>query len=290
MARVSEEAGFDAYFRSDHLTTLAGRDPLPGPTDSWVTLGALARETETIRLGTLVTSGTFRLPGMLGVTVAQVDNMSGGRVELGLGAGWYEEEHAHYGIPFPPLKERFERFEEQLQILHGMWSTRPGERFAFEGTYYRLVDSPALPKPTQPGGPPVIIGGLGLEKTPRLAARYAAEFNSSFPPIDYYREQVEAVRRACDEIDRDPDDLVLSVARVVCCGSDDGEVARRAAAIGHGVDELEHNGLAGSPAEIVDRIADWAEAGATRIYLQVLDFDDLDHVRLIGEEVLKVLP
>jgi F420-dependent oxidoreductase-like protein len=255
-----------------------------------VTLGALARETERIRLGTLVTSGTFRLPGLLAVTVAQVDNMSGGRVELGLGTGWYDDEHAHHGIPFPPLKERFERLEEQLQIVHGMWSTRVGDRYSFEGEHYRLVDSPALPKPTQPGGPPVIIGGLGLERTPRLAARYAAEFNSSFAPIEYYRQQVEAVRKACEAIDRDPDDIILSSAQVVCCGTDDAEVARRAANIGHGVDELKKNGLAGSPAEIVDRIADWAETGASRLYLQVLDFDDLDHVRLLGEEVLAVLP
>jgi alkanesulfonate monooxygenase len=263
---------------------------MPGPSDSWVTLGALARETERIRLGTLVTSGTFRLPGMLAMAVAQVDNMSGGRVELGLGTGWYDDEHAQYGIPFPPLKERFERLEEQLQIVHGMWSTRPDERFTFEGVHYQLIDSPALPKPTQPGGPPVIIGGLGLERTPRLAAQYAAEFNSSFAPIEYYRQQVDAVRQACDAIQRDPDDLTLSIAQVVCCGTDNSEVARRAASIGHGVDELKENGLAGSPAEIVDRIADWAETGATRIYLQVLDLDDLDHVRLLGDQVLDVLP
>jgi F420-dependent oxidoreductase-like protein len=289
MARTAEDYGFDAYFRSDHFTSMVD-ESLPGPTDSWVTLGALARETETIRLGTLVTSATFRLPGPLAIAVAQVDNMSDGRVELGLGTGWFDDEHHHYGIPFPPLGERFRRFEEQLEILHGLWSTRPGESFSFAGEHYQIADSPALPKPTQPGGPPIIIGGLGLERTPRLAARYAAEFNSSFAPIDYYPRQIDAVQAACEEIDRDPDDLICSIALTVCCGTDDHELARRAQNIGRSIDDLHESGLAGRPAEIVEGIADWAEVGAQRVYLQVLDFDDLDHVALLGEEVLDVLP
>jgi F420-dependent oxidoreductase-like protein len=289
-ALLTEELGFDAWFRSDHLSRI-GPGPLgPGPTDSWITLGALARETERIRLGTLVTSGTFRLPGPLAVSVSQVDAMSDGRVELGLGTGWYDDEHQQHGIPFPPLKERFQRLEEQLQILHGLWSTPPGETFSFDGPHYQLKDNPALPKPAQPGGPPVIIGGLGLERTPALAARYAAELNSSFAPIEYFRAQVDAARAACDAIGRDPDDLVLSTATIVCVGENDAEIARRAANIDKSVDDVRNNSLGGTPSEVLEKIADWAEAGATRLYLQTLDIDDLDHLRLIDEQVRQLLP
>lgn len=289
-AQLAEERGFGAWFRSDHYSRLGPGDRGAGPTDSWVTLGALARETRTIRLGTLVTSGTFRLPGPLAIQVNQVDQMSGGRIELGLGTGWNDEEHRHHGIPFPPLKERFARLEEQLEILHGLWNTPPGETFTFEGTYYALEDNPALPKPEQPGGPPVIIGGLGLERTPALAARYAAEFNSSFAPIEYFQLQVDAVRSACDAIGRDPDDLVLSAAQVVCIAENDRDLAYRAGRIGKPVAELREEALCGSPAEVLEKIADWAEAGATRLYLQTIDIDDLDHVRLIDEEVKRLLP
>lgn len=290
VARVSEEWGFDAFFRSDHFTKMGDVEGFPGPTDSWVTLGALARETEVIRLGTLVTSATFRLPGPLAIAVAQVDNMSDGRVELGLGTGWYDDEHIHYGIPFPPLGERFERLEEQLQILHGLWSTRRGDTFTFEGTHYRLQDSPALPKPTQPGGPPVVVGGLGPERTPRLAARYAAEYNQPFVPVQFFGAQRARARVACEEIERDPDDLITSVALVVCCGESDEEVAYRAGRIGRPVEELKENGLAGHPAEVLEKLADYAEVGAERVYLQVLDLDDLDHIRLLGRDVLELLP
>src|SRR6266511_3838497 len=157
IARHAEELGFDAFFRSDHYLTMGGRDGLPGPTDSWVTLGALAVQTSRIRLGTLVTSATFRYPGPLAIQVAQVDQMSGGRVELGLGSGWYEGEHNAYGVPFPSQGERFERLEEQLAIVTGLWTTPVGEQFSHSGTHYTLTDSPALPKPVQTPHPPVII-------------------------------------------------------------------------------------------------------------------------------------
>ena len=290
MAQVAEEEGFDAFFRSDHFLRIGTFfDGLPGPTDSWVTLGAIARETTSIRLGTLVTSATFRLPGPLAIAVAQVDEMSGGRVELGLGAGWYDDEHHNYGIPFPPFGERFDRLEEQLQIVHGLWNTPPGQTFSFEGAHYALTDSPALPKPVQPGGPPIVIGGVGPRRTPRLAARYAAEYNQPFVPVEFFRDQCDLARAACDEIDRDPDDLLYSVAQVVCCGQDDVEVARRAANIGESVEALTSKGLCGSPAQILDKLATFAEAGAERVYLQMLDIDDLDHVRLIGADVLRML-
>ena len=148
VARAAEAHGFDAFFRSDHFLAM-GTDGMPGPTDAWVTLGALAVQTERIRLGTLVTSATFRLPGPLAIQVAQVDQMSGGRVELGIGAGWYEAEHKAYGIPFPSLGDRFERLDEQLAIVTRLWKNPVGARFSFSGKHYQIADSPALPKPAQ---------------------------------------------------------------------------------------------------------------------------------------------
>ncbi|MDD9206141.1 LLM class F420-dependent oxidoreductase [Georgenia sp. 10Sc9-8] len=283
LARRTEHLGFSAYFRSDHFMRMGDGDPLPGPTDSWVTLAGLARETSTVRLGTLVTSATFRYPGMLAVQVAQVDAMSGGRVELGLGTGWFGAEHAAYGVPFP--ERRFGPFEEQLEILTGMWGTPVGERFSFAGEHYQLTDSPALPKPVQ-DPLPLIIGGGGKRRTPRLAARYATEHNQSFPEKEAIAPQVRRVRAACEEIGRDPEDLVYSVALVLCAGADEAEVARRARAIGREVPELREHGLAGTPAEIVDGLASLAEQGISRVYLQCLDIRDLDHLDLVAAEVM----
>lgn len=289
VAQATEAAGFSAFFRSDHYLLMGDGDGLPGPTDAWVTLGALARETERIRLGTLVTAATFRHPGPLAISIAQVDQMSGGRIDVGLGTGWYDDEHDAYGIPFPPLKERFEILEEQLEILTGLWGTPEGERFDHEGAHYRLRDSPALPKPAQPGGPPIIIGGGGQKKTPALAARFASEFNLPFAPIDFYTHQIGVVQDACRAVDRDPDELTYSAALVACVGEDDAEIARRAASIGREVDELRQNGLCGTPVEAVETIERWRDAGAERVYLQVLDLDDLDHVALLGSAVRPLL-
>ncbi|URM89231.1 LLM class F420-dependent oxidoreductase [Streptomyces sp. MRC013] len=282
VARATEDLGFDAFFRSDHYLHMGSVTGLPGPTDAWITLAGLARETRRIRLGTLMTAATFRLPGVLAIQVAQVDRMSGGRVELGLGAAWYEAEHTAYGIPFP--KERFGRLEEQLAVVTGLWGTETGRTFSHEGKYYRLVDSPALPKPAQPRVP-ILIGGLGATRTPRLAARYADEFNVPFAsPADTER-QFDRVRAAAEEAGRSADDLVYSNALVVCVGKDDAEVVRRAAAIGRDVDELKENGLAGSPAEVVDKIGRYADLGCSRVYLQILDLHDLDHLELISSRV-----
>jgi alkanesulfonate monooxygenase len=285
VAQVAESGGFDALFRSDHYLTMGG-DGLPGPTDAWVTLAALARETSRIRLGTLVTSATFRLPGILAITVAQVDAMSGGRIELGLGAGWYDGEHTAYGIPFPPLGERFERLEEQFAILTGLWDTPVGEQFSFAGKYYQLTDSPALPKPVQQPHPPLIVGGGGAKRTPRLAATYADEFNLPFSSLADTEAQFTRVRSACEAFGRDPASLGLSAAQVVCCGADEAEVERRAKAIGRAPDELRKNGAAGTPDEVVEKLATFGAAGAGTVYLQVLDLDDLDHLRLLSERVL----
>jgi len=285
VARATESLGFDAFFRSDHYLSMGG-DGLPGPTDAWVTLAALARETSRIRLGTLVSSATFRWPGILAITVAQVDAMSGGRVELGLGTGWYDGEHTAYGIPFPALGERFERLEEQLAILTGLWATPVGEKFSYSGAHYTLADSPALAKPFQKPHPPLILGGAGAKRTPRLAATYADEFNVPFHGVADTRAQFVRVRAACESRNRDPATLTLSAAQVVCCGTDEAEVAARARAIGREVDELRANGAAGTPDEVAARLRELGAAGAGTVYLQVLDLDDLDHLRLLSERVL----
>lgn len=284
VAQRAESLGFGGFFRSDHFLVMGDGDGLPGPTDAWVTLAGLARDTSTIRLGTLVTAGTFRLPGPLAISVANVDDMSGGRVELGLGAGWYEAEHTAYGIPFPDLGQRFDRLEEQLAIVTGLWSTAVGETFHHAGANYSLADSPALPKPVQPSLP-IIVGGGGPRRTPALAARYATEFNAPFNPIDVFGERVERVRSACRAIDRDPESLTYSVTLVAVVGSNAGEFERRAAAIGREPDELRENGIAGTVDEVRARLDRWRAAGAERIHLQVLDIRDLDHLDLLAEAI-----
>ena len=285
VARAAEALGYSAFFRADHYVAMSG-DGLPGPTDSWVTLGGIARETSTIRLGTMVTSATFRYPGPLAIAVAQVDEMSRGRVDLGLGAGWFESEHKAYAIPFPALGDRFDRLSEQLDIITGLWRTPVGETFDYSGTHYSTVDSPALPKPVQTPHPPIIIGGGGAKRTPALAAKFASEFNMPFASLDDLKTQYGRVAAALASAGRASDSLTYSAAFVVCAGRDESEIARRAAAIGREVDELRSNSpLVGTPDEIVDRLTPFAEAGVQRVYLQVLDMSDLDHLELFAEVV-----
>jgi F420-dependent oxidoreductase-like protein len=286
VARKTEENGFDAFFRSDHYLVMGDHDGLPGPTDSWVTLAGLARETRRIRLGTLVSSATFRNPGVLAISVAQVDQMSGGRVELGLGAGWYEAEHQAYGIEFPDTVGRFDVFSEQLEVISGLWNTPVGEKYEFTGKHYRLSDSPALPKPVQRPHPPIIIGGAGKKRTPALAAKYAAEFNAGFRSVEVTKTLFERVQEACRAAGRDPRTLALSTAHTVVVGKDDAEVKRRADAIGRDVDELKQNSIAGTPAEVVDRLGHFAAVGSQRQYVQIMDLSDLDHLDLIAADVL----
>ncbi len=286
VARAAERCGFGAFFRSDHYLKMGDVSGLPGPTDAWTTLAGLARDTVSIRLGTLLSAGTFRHPGPLAITVAQVDAMSEGRVELGLGAGWYREEHEAYGIPFPSITERFERLEEQLAIITGLWQTKPGSSFDFSGRHYSLAASPALPKPLQSPRPPVIVGGGGRVRTPRLAARFADEYNVPFASTEECSRQYDLVDAACEELGRDPGSITRSVALVVCCGAGEDEMARRASRIGREPGELRENGLAGSPQEVVDKLGSYRAAGAVRVYLQVLDLDDLDHLELIANEVM----
>lgn len=288
VAQAAERLGYSAFFRSDHYLAMSG-DGLPGPTDSWVTLAGIARETATIRLGTMVTSATFRHPGPLAIAVAQVDQMSGGRVELGLGAGWFEAEHQAYAIPFPPLGERFDRLDEQLQILTGFWDIPVGATFDFDGAHYTVKDSPALPKPAQ-SHLPIIIGGGGPKRTPALTARYADEFNIPFVDLDTLTTQFGRVADAVAAAGRAPESLLYSAAFVLCAGRDEAEIARRAGAIGREVDEMRSNSpTVGTPGEIVDRLGPFLAAGVQRIYLQVLDMSDLEHLELFSTEVIPQL-
>ncbi|HEY5986102.1 MAG TPA: LLM class F420-dependent oxidoreductase [Streptosporangiaceae bacterium] len=297
VARATDELGFDAFFRSDHYLRIdfsdTGADAqtriakgLPGPTDAWITLAGLARETSRVRLGTLMSPVTFRYPGPLAIAVAQIDQMSGGRVELGLGAGWYAAEHAAYGIPFPGTAERFDLLEEQLQIVTGLWGTPEGKTFSFDGAHYALTDSPALPKPAQLPRPPILIGGGGQRRTPKLAARFADEFNLVFESPEATGSAYDRVREVCQDIGRDPASLLYSAGQVVCCGRTDAEVARRAAAIGQEPAQVSATGLGGSPSQLVDKIGQFAAVGAARMYLQVLDLSDLDHLELLASEVM----
>jgi F420-dependent oxidoreductase-like protein len=282
-ARASEAGGFSDFVRSDHYLAFSTTG-LPGPTDSWITLAGLARETARVRLGTMVSAATFRLPGPLAIAVAQVDTMSGGRVTLALGAGWAEEEHRAYGIPFPPPTERFERLEEQLAIITGIWATPIGETFAFEGAHYQLVDCPALPKPVQHPRPPVIVGGTGPRRTPALAARFADEFN--LPPFQGPAATGEAfrhVRDACEAVGRDPATLELSVTLTTVCGTDRAEVERRGAA---SPPQFESADLSGTPDQVVEQLAAYRDVGATRAYFRVLDLRDVEQIALLGEAVV----
>jgi len=260
IAQAAEAEGFDGFFRSDHLMRFDQEDPGPGPTDSWITLAGIARETNRIRLGTLVTSMTFRFPGMLAIEVAQVDVMSDGRIELGLGAGWFDPEHHAHAVPFPPLGERFEMLEEQLQIILGMWSTPKGDRFSFRGEHYSIADSPGLPKPAQKPHPPIIIGGAGSKRTPRLAAQFADEFNVPFHSVADFSKSIGRVQRACEDRGRDPSSLVYSAAVNV---------------------DIRAN----SADKVVDELSQFKAAGAQRLYLQLLDNADVDQVRVIAREV-----
>ncbi len=289
VAQAAESLGFSAFFRSDHYLAMSG-DGLPGPTDSWVTLGGIARETSTIRLGTLVTSATFRHPGPLAIAVAQVDEMSDGRVEFGIGAGWFEKEHLAYAIPFPSLRERFARLTEQLELITGLWTAPVGETFDYAGAHYAVNDSPALPKPVQRPHPPIIIGGSGAKKTPRLAATFADEYNVPFAPLDTITTQFDRVRDAVDAVGRAGDSMTYSASFVVCAGRDEAEIAKRADAIGREVDELRSNSpLAGTPNQIVDQLGPFAEIGLQRVYLQLLDMSDLEHLALFADDVQRQL-
>jgi F420-dependent oxidoreductase-like protein len=282
MARTAEEAGFDGFFRGDHYLGVERDNPRFEPTDSWTTLAGLARETSRIRLGALVTASTFRLPGVLAVTVATVDAMSGGRVELGMGAAWYEQEHANFGIPFPPIGVRFDRLEEQLQVVTGLWTTPAGQPYSFEGRHFQLREARNFPRPAQSPRPPIIIGGGGPRRTPTLAARFADEYNAGFG--EALAGRFARFRRICEETGRDPATVTLSGAVPVFCGADDAEAVRRSETMaGH---PLQRAGACGTPDVVAARVAEMVEAGAGTVYFHIFDVEDLEHIRLLGREVL----
>ncbi|MBH0115865.1 LLM class F420-dependent oxidoreductase [Salinibacterium sp. NG253] len=287
LAQAAEKLGFNGYFRSDHYVTMDDRNGgLPGPTDSWTTLAGLARETSTIRLGTLVSSATFRHPGVLAIQVAQVDDMSGGRVELGLGTGWFEREHAAYGIPFPA--KRFGMLEEQLDVITGIWATEPGKTFSYEGKHYQLSQSPALPKPVQ-NPLPIIIGGSGPSRTPALTAQFAAEYNAGFATIAPLKERINRVRAACEHFERDPATLVLSIAGTTAVGATESQIEARATAANGTPADLRLGGFAGTASEVVDKISELQALGFTRVYFQIMDFHDLDQLDFLAREVVPQL-
>lgn len=288
-AQAAEHWGFDGFFRSDHFLKMGDAvDGLPGPTDALTTLAGLARETTRIRLGTLVSSVTYRHPGILAIQAAQIDAMSGGRFELGLGTGWFEQEHRAYGIPFPA--RRFDLLEEQLQILTGLWSTPIGDTFSFAGAHYRLEDAPALPKPVQ-DPLPLIVGGAGPSRTPALAAAYATEFNIVFQPEDVIADRLQRVARACEAIDRDPATLKRTVGLTTLAGATDADLRRRAANTGvELVSFRARHTFCGDAAAIAERVSRLVALGAERVYFQMMDMTDLDHLAYLGAEVLPLLP
>jgi F420-dependent oxidoreductase-like protein len=288
LAQAAEAGGFDAFFRSDHYLKMGRVSGLPATTDAWITLAGLARDTSRIRLGTLVTPVTFRSIGSFAVTVAQVDQMSGGRVDVGLGSGWYEREHVAYGMPFPSLRERYDALEDQLAILAGVWSTPAGEMFEYAGRTAAVNLEADTLRPH--ARPPIVLGGNGGPRSARLAVTYADEYNKAFVPLPEIRAVHDRIRVACEAAGRDPSTMVYSSGHVICCGSTDAEIGRRAAFIRRDLDDLRTDALVGTPAEVLDTLGALMDAGVERFYLQVLDHSDLDHVRLVAEEVLPHLP
>lgn len=286
VARATEEAGLDAFFRGDHFLGIQPTEPTFVPTDSWTTLAGLARDTSRIRLGTLMTASTFRLPGQLAVAVATVDTMSGGRIELGIGTGWYEREHRFFGIPFPPLGQRFDRLEEQLAVITGLWTTPPGQPFDFAGRYYTIEGCLNPPLPAQRPRPPIIIGGGGPRRTPTLAARFADEFNSGI--AGGLEERFAAVRRICEEVGRDPATLRLSAALPTCCATSREEAERRADALGEAGRRLLSSGVVGVASDVVSRVEELAKAGADTVYFHIYETDP-DQIGIIGAEVLSAV-
>ncbi|HYQ68200.1 TIGR03560 family F420-dependent LLM class oxidoreductase [Actinophytocola sp.] len=286
MATVVEDAGFEGFFRSDHLMGVDPTNTAYQPTDSWTMLAGLARDTRRVRLGALVTAGTFRQPGVLATTVAMVDQMSGGRVDFGIGAGWFAEEHTAFGLEFPAVAARFERLEEQLKIITGLWETPRGTPFTFTGKHYRLRNNGILPRTAQSPRPPIIVGGAGARKTPTIAARHADEFNLSFP--QGLKARNENFNRICAELGRDPATVRRSVVLPVACGETPAEANRRAETIA--APPLRAEAVVGTPRAVADRVAALQADGVDTVYFfHLFDIKDLDHIRLIGAEVVPLL-
>jgi F420-dependent oxidoreductase-like protein len=286
LARACEESGLEGLFRSDHYESFFGHG---GSLDAWATISALAAATERIRLGTMVSPATFRRPSILARMVATADHVSGGRVELGLGAGWNVHEHEAFGFPFPELGERMEILEEQLEIVHRQWTQ---EEFSFEGRHYRLEGCRAEPKPVQTPHPPIVMGGGAGPRVARLAARWADEYNTPFATVEECRGRRARILEACEREGRDP--IVFSLMAPCCVGRDRAEALERASnrlrRMGADADPEESLGaddkLIGTVDDVLARLAEYADVGVERVYLQHLDHTDLDMVRLIGAEIV----
>ena len=288
MALAAEAAGMDTFFRSDHYSSFPGKADL-ATTDAWATLAGLARETTTIGLGTLVSPVTFRIPGSFAKVVATVDEMSGGRVEMGVGAGWNEGEHAALGIPYPDTVERVDRMEEELAILRGLWDEADG--WSFEGQHYEVRDALFRPKGKRPN---LIVGGVGRPRSLRLGARYADEYNISSSTPAEVREISARLDAACEKIGRDPKSMKRSVMAGVLVGRNDAEMRDRTAAqiaiwgdaVGDAqawLDARADRWILGTPDAALARIAEYRATGIDRLMLQVLLPQDVDHVAVMGE-------
>jgi F420-dependent oxidoreductase-like protein len=286
LAQACERHHIPTLFRSDHYMNLDGQHPDRGSLDAWATLSALAAVTSTLRLGTMVSPATFRHPSELAKVVTTADHVSGGRVELGLGAGWHEREHEAYGFPFPPMRERLDILTEQLQIVLGTWTEAP---FSFAGAHYTLRDLDAQPRTIQQPHPPLIMGGAAGPRSVALAARFADEYNTPFPTLDDVRRRREAVVRACEQTGRDP--VPFSIMTGVVVGADPAELRDRAARL------TERTGLpdvasqppggwiVGTADSAAEQLAALRDAGVSRVLCQHLLHDDLDAVALIGDRL-----
>ena len=287
LASAAEDAGLEALFRSDHYLSLEAAGER-GSLDAWTTLAGLAAHTSRLRLGTLVSPATFRHPSVLAKAAATVDHISGGRVELGLGAGWMELEHRAYGFDFPPASERVARVAEQLEIVHRMWTD---DAPSFRGRYYTLEECPALPKPVQKPRPPIVVGGSALPGTARPAARFADEYNTFGAPPEEAARRRKRLDEACEAEGRDPETLPLSVMASFLIGENEDELRRRARRLGgdETLARFRERGVAGTPTEVVERLGAYEEAGVTRVMLQHQLHDDLEAIALLGQAVLPKL-
>ena len=286
LATACEEHGISTLFRSDHYQNLDGEHPERGSLDAWGTINALAAATKSLRLGTLVSPTSFRHPSVLAKLVVTADHVSGGRVDLGIGAGWHEREHEAYGFPFLPTKTRMDVLEEQLQVLMGHWSEG---RFSFDGEHYVLTDLDAQPKPVQRPHPPLIMGGSAGPRSAALAARFADEYNTPFPPLADVAGRRDQVTDACERAGRDPIPFSAMIGTVV--GADPADLEDRARRVGERIgssgDALLREPPSGWVVAAIDQAAEqfaaYRDAGLHRVMCQTLVHDDLDAVALLGE-------
>jgi F420-dependent oxidoreductase-like protein len=279
IAAACEEHRIPALFRSDHYLPLGGRLERP-VLDAWATINALAATTTTLRLGTLVSPATFRHPAVLAKLAVTADQISGGRIELGLGAGWHEGEHRAYGFPFPDTRTRIDLFAEQLEIVHGLMSEG---RLAFRGEHYELEGVDALPKPVQRPHLPLIVGGTAKPRTVALAARFADEYNTVFATPDECRERRAVFAAAWQREGRDPAALRFSLMNGCIVGQDESELADRVRAVGERQGDPHPAWIVGTLDEAAQQLRAFAEAGVDRVMLQLLLHEDVDQIRLIGE-------